>query len=62
MTEKLSSQQWSERFNVMVTDPDGWDRKNFDASWAEEITEDEFRRRLHRSSSLSLSKRKPVLA
>lgn len=27
---------------LTVLDPDGWDRKNFDASWAEPITELEF--------------------
>lgn len=54
MTEKLNSSQWSKHFNVMVIDPDGWDRENFEASWAEEITEDEFQHRLHRSSSFNL--------
>lgn len=31
---------------IVVFDPDGWDRSNYEASWKEEITEDEFRARL----------------
>jgi hypothetical protein len=33
-----------------VQDPDGWDRLNFEASWAEEITEQEFNQRLINST------------
>ncbi len=35
---------------VSVIDPDGWDRKNYKASWAEEITEQEFYQRLLNST------------
>lgn len=52
---KLNSTAWSARFGVLVTDPDGWDRQNFDASWAEEITEAEFKARLQKSTSLSVA-------
>jgi hypothetical protein len=27
---------------MFIMDPDGWDRSNYAASWAEEITRDEF--------------------
>ncbi|MFZ5713016.1 MAG: hypothetical protein ACOY3N_09270 [Bradyrhizobium sp.] len=37
---------------LTVRDPDGWDRKNFEASWAEEITEQEFNRRLLSSTCI----------
>lgn len=35
---------------ISVVDPDGWDRKNFDASWAEQISKEEFDRRLMNST------------
>ena len=40
------SQFWEDLLGVHVLDPDGWDRKNFWESWAEPITEAEFRKRL----------------
>jgi hypothetical protein len=40
-----SSEEWSLLCNIKVIDPDGWDRTNYEASWAEEITRDEFMRR-----------------
>lgn len=49
---KLNSTDWSTKLGVLVTDPDGWDRENFDASWREEISEDEFRVRLQKSTCL----------
>ena len=36
--------------NVKILDPDGWDRKNFEESWNELITEDEFMKRLMAST------------
>ena len=42
---------------MLVTDPDGWDRQNFYASWAEEITEAEFITRLQNSTSLNVAPR-----
>lgn len=50
--ELLNSTDWSKKLCVLVTDPDGWDRQNFDTSWMEEITEAEFRARLQKSTSL----------
>ena len=43
-----TSQDWQDIIEefIMVEDPDGWDRQNFDASWAELITWDEFMERL----------------
>ncbi len=49
---KMNSTAWSELFEVVVLDPDGWDRANFDVSWNEEIDEEEFKRRLQRSTSM----------
>ena len=49
-----NSSEWSAKLGVLVTDPDGWDRQDFDASWGEEITEAEFKARLQKSTSLVL--------
>lgn len=57
---KLNSNAWSARLGVLVMDPDGWDRQNFEASWAEEITEDEFMERLSKSTSMRQAKRGEV--
>lgn len=32
--------------NIKVLDPDGWDRTNFEVSWSEKITLEEFEQRL----------------
>lgn len=37
---------------IVVMDPDGWDRSNYAVSWAEEITEKEFNKRLVGSTCL----------
>jgi hypothetical protein len=46
-----SSADWAELVGVDVLDPDGWDRKNFDASWSEAISFPEFYRRCRQSTS-----------
>lgn len=38
--------------DITVTDPDGWDRRNFGESWDEEISQEEFERRLMFSTVL----------
>lgn len=53
MSQELrTSEEWSNtRQDVIVMDPDGWDRRNFQFSWFEEkITSSEFQRRLMRST------------
>ena len=52
------SGEWCLLFGVTVIDPDGWDRKDFQRSWNEPITEAEFKRRVavstvHRLGSFS---------
>lgn len=37
---------------LIIYDPDGWDRKNYEVSWNEEITEEEFNRRLMLSTCM----------
>lgn len=53
---KKTSEAWSKdsAFNdVMVCDPDGWDRQNFQHSWFEEaITKGEFEARLTASTCI----------
>ena len=53
---KLSPDTWlkyaSEYKGVIMMDPDGWDRSNFDISWAEEITRDVMKHRMNYSTSL----------
>lgn len=49
MNIKFDSDTWSEITDIEVVDPDGWDRSsaaNFDKSWNEFITLDEFWNRL----------------
>jgi len=51
---KLTPDEWLEyckdfrRYTII--DPDGWDKENYDESWAEEITKDEMTRRVSRST------------
>lgn len=51
---KKSSQQWQSLYPYpKVLDPDGWDRKNYDYSWNEElITLEEYKNRCNRSTCL----------
>jgi len=52
--ELKSSEEWSKKYSevAQIIDADGWDRRNFDESWNELITEDEFNRRLCNSTCL----------
>jgi len=48
---KQTSNKWAEKADYIILDPDGWDRKNYEYSWyQEEITEEEFNKRLSKSS------------
>ena len=43
--DKKTAEQWTEflGFNGMILDPDGFDRKNWNYAWTEELmTEDEY--------------------
>lgn len=42
-------------YGVTILDPDGWDRKNYAESWAEEITFSEMQSRVARSTVQILS-------
>ncbi len=49
MTELNNADGWlakPEYEGLTIMDPDGWDRKNYDESWAEEITQEEFEKRV----------------
>ena len=48
--EKLASSDWCTKLEIVVLDPDGWDRNNFESSWSEKITEEEFRSRVDKST------------
>ncbi len=50
MEDLRSSADWQYFTGVIVIDADGWDRKNFEASWAEKITLTEFKRRVLEST------------
>jgi len=42
-----TSAKWYSDFNMIILDPDGWDRKNYDFSWhEEEVTWKEFNKRV----------------
>lgn len=57
MTELKTSEEWKEELcpNIIILDPDGWDRKNFYQSWNEPITKEEFERRLRESAIYRIS-------
>lgn len=53
MPELRTSQEWADAYDIVVVDPDGWDRSSaasFERSWSEAITREEFERRLMRST------------
>ena len=46
-----TSQKWQEESDIIVLDPDGWDRKNYRYSWfEEEISLIEFEKRVMTST------------
>ena len=46
-----TSQKWQEESDIIVLDPDGWDRKNYMYSWfEEEISLIEFEKRVMTST------------
>jgi hypothetical protein len=55
-SEKLlkSSNDWQIEKGIVVLDPDGWDRLNYQASWDELISESEFSYRLNQSTSIRM--------
>ena len=60
MSELRTSRQWSQRLldntGIIILDPDGWDRKNYEQSFnVELITFDEFMRRVERSTTVTIS-------
>jgi hypothetical protein len=53
VSEKLCAEDWLKKpqyEGITVLDADGWDRKNYAASWAELIDENEFEVRLTSST------------
>lgn len=50
--ETKTNQEWMELYpTTIILDADGWDRSNMKYSFCEEqITHEEFKRRLHRST------------
>lgn len=53
---KKTSADWAKEVNIMVLDPDGWDRTNYDYSFNQEkITKQEFNIRLVKSTVLVLN-------
>lgn len=50
MSALRTSSEWVELLDLMIVDPDGWDRGNLAESWAEPICIDEFKRRAGRST------------
>jgi len=52
--DKMSSNYWKDYYPYGITDPDGWDRSNFDESWNEQITWTEFCSRADKSTIIFL--------
>jgi len=49
----LTAEEWLNRpeyQDYTILDPDGWDRENFDVSWNEKISREEFIKRLYEST------------
>jgi hypothetical protein len=60
MDELKTSNEWYHeiRDEIKILDPDGWDRNRFHYSWfEEEITEEEFNKRLFASTVESKTKK-----
>ena len=54
---KTSADWQKELIEITVIDPDGWDRKNYQYSWHEElITKEEYLRRRSLSTCMSRNK------
>lgn len=45
MEDRYDSSHWAQVTGVIVMDPDGWNRQDFENSWNEKITLAEFKRR-----------------
>lgn len=46
-----TSKNWQKLCKIQILDPDGWNRKNFDYSWKEElINRNEFEKRMFHST------------
>lgn len=54
------SSEWAAEQMVFILDPDGWDRKNLEASWLEPISEAEFNSRMIISTVISISNTTPT--
>lgn len=55
---KKTSAEWTQLFDCVILDFDGWDRKNFDHSFYEEkITQEEFQKRLLLSTQRILNRK-----
>ena len=52
MRKKLTSEEWCKLKGIKILDPDGWDRspENWEKSWNEKITEEEFDNRASKST------------
>jgi len=49
--EIKTSEEWQKHVSILILDPDGWDRKNFQYSWYEEqISFSEFNKRMIQST------------
>ena len=49
---KKSSKYWQSLTKIIILDPDGWDRENFEKSWEELITKEEFDNRVAHSTCI----------
>ena len=48
--EFRTSDEWVKHTGIEILDPDGWDRTDFENSWNELISEEEFLLRCYRST------------
>jgi hypothetical protein len=50
---KLKPATWCALTDIIICDPDGWDRTNFDTDWAKPLTFDEFLEKAHMSTTMA---------
>jgi hypothetical protein len=57
---KLSGKQWQQLTEITIIDADGWDRSNWNESWNEPISFDEFLHCLSLSTTMPWTERQLV--
>lgn len=49
---KRTPDEWQKILNIVVLDPDGWDRSNFSVDWVKPLTKQEFKDKASHSTTM----------